>query len=177
MSVFRERRDGVVDARRFRSDDVTFAVRHHVDRWHVVAAPGAEVAVELFLELAAHVGSPTRVIVDDRRSGVVLESPPLLLGTVRDALVRLRLVVARFGGVGITLAADGEAFGLTPWLTVECDAPTDRWRYLFEGRGLVPAASVPPKHWRRPDARWDAVPEVSAAVQEAAERLELQPRG
>jgi hypothetical protein len=177
VSLFRERREGVADPRRFRADDVTFAVSRHNGRWHLASAPGAEVAAELFLELAAHVGSPTLVTVDDRRSGVISAAPAQALGTVRDVLVRVRPVLARYGGVGIALEADDERFTLTPWLTVECDAPTDRWRYLFEGRGLVLASSVPTKQWRRPDARWEAVPDVAAALQEAADRLGLVPRG
>lgn len=171
--LFRERRVDQLEPRRFRDDLVPYAMHPEGGRWRALVSPGAELAVELLIELAAHVGSPVEVTLDDRRGGAAWTRREVPLGDVRDALVRLRPALARYGGVGVRLEADGEVAMLSPLLTLEFDAPTDRWRYLLEGQGLVARPAVPPKAWRKPGAPWAPVPELAEAVADAASRLGL----
>ena len=171
--LFRERRSDRRVARRCRDDLVPFVTRQTGAHWETEVSPGGELAVELLIELAGHVGPQVSVVVDDRRGGARWTQAQVPLGDVRDALVRLRTALARYGGVGIQLTGDGDTLTLTPLLTLHIVSRTDRWRYLLEGQGLVAKPRVPEKAWRKPGAAWASVPELSEAVADAITRLGL----
>lgn len=173
--LFRERRTEQLEPRRFRDDLVPFTTRQVGRTWQTAVAPGAELAVELLIEFAAHVGTPVRVGLDDLRGGARWAREDVAVGDVRDALVRLRPSLARFGGVLVRLEAEGDALALTPLLTLEITSRTDRWRYLLEGQGLVARAQVAAKGWRKPDAAWARIPELAESVADAVSRLGLAP--
>jgi hypothetical protein len=174
--LFRERRTEQLEPRRFRADAVPFTMRRIAGGWEAHVAPGAELATELLVDLAAHVGPAPRMRLDDLRGGGRWERDDVALGDVRDALVRLRPLLARFGGVGVSLTSDGEVAALSPFLTLQLSSRTDRWRYLLEGQGLVAADTVPDKVWRKPGHRWARIPELAEGVADLVARLSLAPQ-
>lgn len=171
--LFRDRRTEQLESRRFRDHLVPLTTQLVGGVWHKAVVPGAELAVELLIELAAHVGSPVRLVLDDQRGGRRYGRDDVALVDVRDALVRLRPALARCGGVGVRLEAEGDALALAPLLTLDIAARTDRWRYLPEGQGLVARPQVPAKAWLKPGAAWARIPELTEAVGDAVARLGL----
>lgn len=175
--LFRERRTDRLDPRRFRDDRVPYVTSLVDGRWETRLAPSAELAAELLVELVRHMGTHVSVMVDDHRANVRWQRRDVPVADIRDALVRLRPTLARFGGVGFLLEGDGDRLALTPLLELEISARTDRWRFLLDGEGLVAREIVPAKAWRKPGRAWDPVPELSVAVAEVVTRLGLGPPG
>jgi hypothetical protein len=62
---------------------------------------------------------------------------------------------------------------LTPILTLDTTARTDRWRYLLEGQGLAARPQVLAKVRRKLGAAWARIPELTKAVGDAVARLGL----
>jgi len=172
---FRGRQPEASIWRRFRvaSDGFTFA--HEDDHYtaHIVA--NAERVVDLFYNLTDQLPPAVDVVMDDFRSGRSWGGEAVPLPDVRDSLARLKNLLARYGGVELSVYTGEDQLTLNPYLELFIYARTDRWLYLLEGKGLEEQTSVQPKSWKTKRLQFPAAPDLVNAVSAAAERLALQP--
>jgi hypothetical protein len=160
--------------RRFRAstDGFTFTEEEGVYTAHVVA--NAERVVDLFWTLSELLSPAVDLYVDDLRSGRKWKGESLPLADVRDTVARLKLLLARFGGVEVSVYTPEDQLSLNPHLELFIYSKSDKWLYLLEGRGLEEQNRVRSKSWRIKRQGFPAAPDLVNAVSTAAERLALQ---
>ena len=160
--------------RRFRasSDGFTFAEEDGVFTAHIVA--NAERVVDLFWTLTDLLGPAVDVHVDDLRSGRSWRGESLPLPDVRDTMARLRLLLARYGGIQISIFTSEDQLSLNEHLELFVYSRSDKWLYLLEGRGLEEMPRVLTKSWKIKRQAFPAAPDLVNALASAAERLGLK---
>ena len=160
--------------RRFRasSDGFTFAEEDGVFTAHIVA--NAERVVDLFWTLTDLLGPAVDVHVDDLRSGRSWRGESLPLPDVRDTMARLRLLLARYGGIQISIFTSEDQLSLNEHLELFVYSKSDKWLYLLEGRGLEEMPRVLTKSWKIKRQAFPAAPDLVNALASAAERLGLK---
>jgi hypothetical protein len=160
--------------RRFRasSDGFTFDEEDGVYTAHIVA--NAERVVDLFWTLADLLGPAVDLHIDDLRSGRSWHGESLPLPDVRDAIARLRLLLARFGGTQVSIYTSEDQLSLNEHLELFIYSKSDKWLYLLEGRGLEEMPRVRTKSWKIKRQAFPAAPDLVNALAGAAERLGLQ---
>jgi hypothetical protein len=161
--------------RRFRAsaDGFTFTQETEYYSAHVVA--NAERVVDLFYTLAEQLSPAVDIVVEDLRSGRTWKGEGVALPDVREQLAKLKTLVARFGGVEVSVYTSEDQLTLNPHLELFIYARTDRWLYLLEGKGLEEQKRVRTKSWKMKRDDFPAAPELVSAVAAAVERLGLQP--
>lgn len=161
--------------RRFRAsaDGFTFTQETEYYSAHVVA--NAERVVDLFYTLAEQLSPAVDIVVEDLRSGRTWKGEGIALPDVREQLAKLKTLLARFGGVEISVFTSEDQLTLNPHLELFIYARTDRWLYLLEGKGLEEQKRVRTKSWKMKRDDFPAAPELVSAVAAAVERLGLQP--
>jgi hypothetical protein len=159
--------------RRFRAstDGFTFAQEDGVYTAHVVA--NAERVVDLLWTLTELLNPAVDLFIDDLRSGRKWKGEALPLPDVRDTIARLKLLLARFGGVELSVYTAEDQLSLNPHLELYVYSRSDRWLYLLEGRVLEEREQVRPKSWKIDRQAFPAAPDLVNAVATAAERLAL----
>ena len=172
---FRGRQPEASIWRRFRvsADGFTFAEEDDHFTAHVVA--NAERVVDLFYTLSEQLPPAIDVVIDDLRSGRSWKGESVALPDVREALARLKILLARYGGVELAVYTPDDQLTLNPYLELFIYARTDRWLYLLEGKGLEEQTQVHTKSWKANRQQFPAAPDLVNAVTAAAERLGLQP--
>ena len=160
--------------RRFRAstDGFTFTEEEGVYTAHVVA--NAERVVDLFWTMSELLSPAVDLYMDDLRSGRKWKGESLPLPDVRDTVARLKLLLARFGGVEVSVYTPEDQLSLNPHLELFIYSKSDKWLYLLEGRGLEEQSRVRSKSWRIKRQGFPAAPDLVNAVSTAAERLALQ---
>jgi hypothetical protein len=160
--------------RRFRAstDGFTFTEEEGVYTAHIVA--NAERVVDLFWNLSEMLSPAVDLFVDDLRSGRKWKGESLPLADVRDTVARLKLLLARFGGVEMSVYTPEDQLSRNPHLELFIYSKSDKWLYLLEGRGLEEQSRVRSKSWRIKRQGFPAAPDLVNAVATAAERLALQ---
>src|SRR3954471_10188406 len=160
--------------RRFRasSDGFTFDEDNGVYTAHIVA--NAERVVDLFWTLADLLGPAVDMHIDDLRSGRSWHGEALPLPDVRDAIARLRLLLARYGGTQVSVFTSEDQLSLNEHLELYIYSKSDKWLYLLEGRGLEEMGRVRSKSWKIKRQAFPAAPDLVNALAGAAERLGLQ---
>lgn len=160
--------------RRFRasSDGFTFTEADGVFTAHIVA--NAERVVDLFWTLTDLLGPAVDVHVDDLRSGRSWHGESLPLPDVRDTMARLRLLLARYGGIQISIFTSEDQLSLNEHLELFIYSKSDKWLYLLEGRGLEEMPRVRTKSWKIKRQAFPAAPDLVNALASAAEKLGLQ---
>src|SRR5262245_28168942 len=172
---FRGRQTEASIWRRFRAsaDGFTFAQEDNFYSAHVVA--NAERIVDLFYTLAEQLPPAVDVVLEDLRSGRTWKGEALALPDVRESIARMKQLLARFGGVEMSVFTADDQLTLNPHLELFIYARTDRWLYLLEGKGLEEQRRVRTKSWRLSRQQFPPAPDLVNAVTAAAERLGLQP--
>jgi hypothetical protein len=172
---FRGRQPEASIWRRFRvsPDGFTFTQDDGYFTAHVVA--NAERAVDLFYTLAEELPPAVDVVIDDLRSGRSWKAESLALPDVREVLARLKNLLARYGGVELSVYTAEDQLTLSPNIELFIYSRTDRWLYLLEGKGLEEQPLVRTKSWKTNRQNFPAAPDLVNAVTAAAERLGLQP--
>jgi len=172
---FRGRQPEASIWRRFRVGGDGFTFAHEDDHYtaHIVA--NAERVVDLFYNLTDQLPPAVDVVMDDLRSGRSWKGEAVGLPDVRESIARLKNLLARYGGVELSVFTSDDQLTLNPYLELFIYARTDRWLYLLEGKGLEEQASVQPKSWKTQRQQFPAAPDLVNAVTAAAERLALQP--
>lgn len=176
MTIFRGRQPQVTVWRRFRSgvDGFTFEqLPDGVFEAHV--ATNAERAVDLLYVLSEHLPPAVDFAVSDRRTGASWVGTDVALPDVRDALARLKIPLAAYGGVDLSVYTSDDQLSLTPALDLYAFGRSDRWLYLLQSKGLEQYGAVSGKPWR--GQPWDRAPApaLTTAIVAAAERLGLSP--
>ena len=172
--LFRGRQPEASIWRRFRTSPDGFTFGQVDDHYaaHVVA--NAERMVDLFYALSEHMPPAVDVVMEDLRSGRTWKGEALPLPDVRDAVARLKLLLARYGGVELSVFTSEDQLSLNPFLELFVYARTDRWLYLLEGKGLEEQRRVRTKSWKVARQQFPAAPDLVNAVALAAERLGLE---
>ena len=67
---------------------------------------------------------------------------------MREAVARLKILLARYGGVELAVFTADDQLTLNPYLELFIYARTDRWLYLLEGKGLEEQSRVRTKSWK-----------------------------
>lgn len=172
--IFRGRAPEATVWRRFRSGLDGFAFGRGEDgiyEAHVVA--NAERVVDLFYTLTEHLPPAVSVALDDRRTGRSWVGDDVALPDLRDAVARLKVPLAAYGGIELSAYTGEDQLTLTPYLGLYVFARSDRWLYLLQGKGLEEYPSLAEKRWRAQP--WDKapVPTLRDAVDAAASRMSL----
>jgi hypothetical protein len=172
---FRGRQPEASTWRRFRvsGDGFTFHTEGDVYTAHVVA--NAERVVDLFYALSEEQPPAVDVVLDDLRSGRSWKGEAVALPDVREAIARLKILLARYGGVELSVYTNDDQLTLNPYLELFIYARTDRWLYLLEGKGLEEQPRVHTKSWKTNRQHFPAAPDLVNAVTAGAERLGLKP--
>jgi hypothetical protein len=172
---FRGRQPEASIWRRFRvsADGFTFEQEDGLYTAHIVA--NAERVVDLFYNLTDQMPPAVDVVVEDLRSGRTWQSDSVALPDVREALARLKSLLARFGGVEFSIYTGDDQLTLNPNLELFIYARTDRWLYLLEGKGLEEQTRVASKSWKTNRQHFPAAPDLVNAVSAGVERLGLHP--
>lgn len=134
-----------------------------------------ERAVDLLHGLAFHLDPAVDIVIDSARERKAWQGQLLALPDVRDAIGRLKLTLATYGGVEVSLFTPDDQLSLTPELSLVVFARTDRWYYLLDGMGLEERAAAPAPTWRPSRRRLVPAPELTTSVRAAVERLALVP--
>jgi hypothetical protein len=154
------------------ADGFMFSADGDLYTLHVVA--NAERVVDLFHSLAEQMPPAVDVALEDLRSGRTWKGAALPLDDVREQIARLKVLLARYGGVELSVFTSDDQLTLNPYLELFVYARTDRWYYLLEGKGLEEKKQVITKSWKQRRAQFPAAAELVNAVQTAVERLGLQ---
>ena len=172
---FRGRQPEASIWRRFRvsADGFTFSQEGEIYTAHVVA--NAERVVDLFYTLAEQLPPAVDVVIEDLRSGRSWKGEAAALPDVREAIARLRILVARYGGVELSVYTPEDQLTLNPYLELFIYSRTDRWLYLLEGKGLEEQSRLRTKSWKANHRHFPAAPDLVNAVTAAVERLGLPP--
>ena len=112
-------------------------------------------------------------LVDDLRSGRSWRGESLPLPDVRDTMARLRLLLARYGGIQISVFTSEDQLSLNEHLELFIYSKSDKWLYLLEGRGLEEMSHVQTKSWKIKRQSFPAAPDLVNALASAAEKLGL----
>jgi hypothetical protein len=174
--LFRGRQPETSVWRRFRSgaDDFTFV--EHRDHYEARVAANAERTVDLLHALADHLPPAVDVAIEDARSGRRWLGVNVALPDAREAMARLKVPLAAYGGVELAVYSPEDQLTLTADLELWVFSRTDRWLYILQGTGLHEASALPPESWRfSADDRLEAA-ELDDALRAAVERLGLEPR-
>ena len=107
------------------------------------------------------------------RSGRSWRGEALAIPDVRDVLARLKLLLARYGGVEFTIYTAEDQLSLTPDLELFIYARTDQWFYVLRGKGLEERRMVRTRSWKLRRSEFAPAPDLVQAVAAAAERLAL----
>src|SRR5215471_18768848 len=161
---FRGRQPEASIWRRFRvsSDGFTFIQEDDLYTAHVVA--NAERVVDLFYNLTDQLPPAVDVVMDDLRSGRSWKGENVALPDVRDSVARLKILLARYGGVEFAVYTGDDQLTVNPHLDLFIYARTDRWLYLLEGKGIEEQARVRAKSWRVNRQHFPAAPDLVNAI-------------
>jgi hypothetical protein len=171
--LFRGRNPDITVWRRFRSGVDGFTFEKNGETYEAYVGANAERVVDLFYTLSEHLSPAIDIAIEDLRSESTWHGEMIALPDVRDAIARLKVPLATYGGVEFTLYTPDDQITLTPQLELFIFARSDRWYYLLQGLGLEERAALADRSWR--SKGWDhaAAPTLSAAISAAAERLAL----
>lgn len=174
--IFRGRQQQATVWRRFRSGNDGFTFDATPDGFYEAhVAANAERAADLIYVLAEHLPPAVELVLTDRRTKQTWHGSDIALPDVRDALARLKIPIATFGGVEISAYTADDQLSLTGALDLYAFGRSDRWLYLLQAKGLEQYGAVSNKPWR--GQPWDKSPApiLSTAVAAAVERLSLEP--
>lgn len=159
--------------KRFRTSADGFTFLDEGDHYtaHVVA--NAERVVDLFHALTEQLPPAVDVAIEDSRAGRTWTAQALALPDVRDAIARLKVLLAQHGGIELSVYSTDDQLTLNQYLELFVYARTDRWLYLLQGKGLQEQRAVRTKSWKMRRGDFPAAPELDRALQGVVERLGL----
>jgi hypothetical protein len=175
--LFRGRQPAASVWRRFRAGADEFTFAEAGGHYEARVAANAERAVDLLFVLSEQLPPAVDVWLEDARSRRAWRGADVALPDVREAVARLKVPLAAYGGVELAVYSADDQLTLTPDLALYAYARSDRWLYVLQGKGLVETATPEPETYAlAPDELGDA-PELQDALEAAADRLGLEPVG
>ena len=172
--IFRGRQPEATVWRRFRSGLDGFTFWKSDDHYVARVVTTAERALDLFHALSASLPPAVDIALDDRRRARAWTGVGIALPDARDAIARLKLPLATYGGVELAVYTADDQLTLTPGLELYVYARTDRWLYLLLGKGLVEQEQLAARRTAE-DGPAGSAPELESAVDLAVEQLGLEP--
>lgn len=171
--LFRGRNPDVTVWKRFRSGVDGFTFEKNGEVYEAYVGANAERVVDLFYTLSEMLAPAIDTVISDLRTEMTWHGESVALPDVRDAVARLKVPLATYGGVEFSLFTPDDQLTLTPQLELFIYSRSDRWLYLLQGKGLEEKAALADRSWR--SLAWDRAPAptLSAAIAAAAERLSL----
>jgi hypothetical protein len=171
--LFRGRNPDVTVWKRFRSGVDGFTFEKNGEVYEAYVGANAERVVDLFYTLSEMLAPAIDTVISDLRTEMTWHGESVALPDVRDAVARLKVPLATYGGVEFSLYTPDDQLTLTPQLELFIYSRSDRWLYLLQGKGLEEKAALADRSWR--SLAWDRAPAptLSAAIAAAAERLSL----
>ena len=170
---FRDRQPETSVWRRFRTGADGFSFSKESDYYVARIVANAERAVDLFHALLVYLPPAVDVAVEDARTGRKWTGESVALPDVRDAVARLRMLLAPSGGVEIAVYTGEDQVTLTPGLEVFIYSRTDQWIYILEGKGLEERRTLRPRSRRLQSGGYPPAPELIEAVAAHAAGLGL----
>lgn len=176
--IFRGRTPESTVWQRFRaaSDGFTFRRRDDVSTGGVYEAhvsANAERVVDLFYTLTERLTPAVDLTLDDLRTGRSWHGTDVALLDARDAIARMKVPLATYGGVEISVYSPDDQLSLTAALELFIYARSDRWLYLLQSKGLHVYPPDGGTRWREQPWNRAPVPTLTGAVEGAAQRLSL----
>ena len=111
------------------------------------------------------------VYINDARTKTTWSGQMLALPDVRDAVARLKMPLATYGGVEVTLFTSEDQITLRSQLELFIFSRSDRWMYLLNSMNLEERASLEERLWGIQSWERAPAPALSDAVAAAADRL------
>lgn len=172
---FRGRQPETSIWRRFRAgiDGFTFTKEKEYYVAHVVA--NAERMVDLLHALCEELPPAVDVAIEDFRTGRSWQGRDVALPDVRDAIARLKVPLAAYGGVEFSVYSPEDQLTLNQHLELFVYARTDRWLYVLQGKNLQEHRTVRTKSWKLRRGEFQPAPELVDLLSATAERLGLHP--
>lgn len=161
--------------RRFRASADGFTFLQEADYYSAHVVANAERVVDLFYTLGEQLSPAVDVVIEDLRAGQTWKGEGVALPDVREQIAKLKILLARYGGIEFSLFTSEDQLTLNPHLELFIYARSDRWLYLLEGKGLEEQQQLRSKSWKTNRQQFPAAPELVSAVAGAVERLGLQP--
>ena len=155
--------------RHFRESDDHFAAWRDGAWWVVRTDAPSERTVQRFHELSALMPGTVSVALTRVRDATEWRGDDVALSDVREGIARLRVPVARTGGLMVTLWGDQRQLALSPQLSLWAWARTPAWRQALAIPGMreCPREALGDRRWAT-DARAlsgsDELDGVTAAV-------------
>lgn len=171
----RDRDAGQVVWRRFRADGDRFVRLRQGALYVARVAAIAERAVDLAHTLAAELDELVDVQIEDRRRAMAWQGRELPRADVRDALTRLKLPLATYGGVELSVITPTDQLTITPELLLFAIGRTDRWWRTLERFGVRAERTIDEPQWLPGAETLRPVRELSEAIDAAVQQLELAP--
>ena len=140
--LFRGRNPESTVWRRFRSGVDGFTFEKNAEHYEAYIGANAERVVDLFYVLSEQLPPAIDVVIEDLRSETTWKGESVALPDVRDAIARLKVPLATYGGVEFTLYTPDDQLTLTPQLELFIYSRSDKWLYLLQGKGLEERAAL-----------------------------------
>ena len=175
--LFRGRQPAASVWRRFRSDADEFTAVEADGYVEVRVAPNAERAVDLLNALAEQMPPAVDVYLEDVRARRAWRGTDVALPDVREAISRLKVPLAAYGGVEFAVYTADDQLTLTPDLTLYVYARSDRWIYVLQSFGLIESRTPARDTYQITADELGEAPELDEALATAADRLGLTPVG
>jgi hypothetical protein len=175
--LFRGRQPAASVWRRFRSGADEFTFVESGDHYEARVATNAERAVDLLYVLSEQLPPAVDVWVEDVRGRRAWRGLDVALPDLREAVARLKVTLAAYGGVELAVYSADDQLTLTPDLELYVYARTDRWLYVLQGKGLVETQTPEPETYALGADELGDAPELADALDAAADRLGLERAG
>lgn len=170
---FRGRQPETSIWKRFRSAADGFVFSREDDYYMVHLVANAERVVDLLIALLDQLPPAVDVAIDDHRTGRSWKGESLALPDVRDALARIKTLLATNGGVEVSVYTSEDQLTLNAMLELFIYSRTDHWLYILKGKGLEERRLVRTKSWRGIRREHPDAPELVTAIASMAQLLGL----
>ena len=175
--LFRGRQPAASVWRRFRSGADEFTFDEADGHFEARVATNAERAVDLLYVLTEQLPPAVDVWLEDVRGRRAWRGTDVALPDLREAVARLKVTLAAYGGVELAVYSSDDQVTLTPDLELYVYARTDRWLYILQGKGLVETQTPEPETFSLTADQLGDAPELADALEMAAARLGLERAG
>ena len=172
---FRGRQPEASIWRRFRTGADGFTFEKEGEYYAAQIVANAERVVDLFYALTEHMPPAVDVWLEELRSDQRWKGEALGLPDVREAIARLKVPLAAYGGVEFAVYTSEDQITLNPHLELFIYSRSDQWFYVLQGKGLQEQRTLRTKSWKLSRDDFQAAPDLVNSVSSAAERLGLRP--
>ncbi len=172
--IFRGRQPESVVWRRFRSGLDGFSFTHDGEIYCARVVANAERVMDLLHALSSHLPPAVDLSIEDLRSEREWRVESAALPDVRDAVARLKVPMATYGGVELAVYTPDDQLSVTPSLELYLYSRSDRWLYILLGKGLIEQEQLAITRWEG-DSALGPAPELQSAIDQIVERLSLEP--